>query len=315
MKLIKITFFTVLGFAFLLSSSWYLSENLVGRKPSSTFKAKTSTNFQLEELRQAVKEDPKDLKVRRELILNLRKELTKSKDPRHFQEIIDTYQGIVDSFPAQEVTPEIEQLGDLYFARKDFKGAIELYKSVLLIKPDSQGVKGRLASAYTFLGQFELALNELDSLIKENPKSFQAHAYKAIAYAQMGKIEEAKLVGVEALSLAPSKEAKERLSSFLNKLDQSAKPGEGDDIDFFLKTHEVTATKFDHSSIEGEVLKLYFHDFPVSAMPPFVREKFYQRLKNTVKDRKELRSIELIDSQAGSVMDKIELFEQLKANK
>jgi hypothetical protein len=55
------------------------------------------------------------------------------------------------------------------------------------------------------------------------------------------------------------------------------------------------------------VLRLYFKDFPMQAMPPFAKEKFYSGIRAKVKEAQvpTLKEIQFLDADSGLEMDKL----------
>jgi tetratricopeptide (TPR) repeat protein len=96
-----------------------------------------------------------------------------------------------------------ELMGLVYFrsgrlaeSEKAFKLALE--KDPSLISSDAY-----LAAQYVQDGRAEVALKQLDVLIKKNPTNASAHSIKGLIYQGMGNIDEAKQCYMDALSVNP----------------------------------------------------------------------------------------------------------------
>ena len=80
-----------------------------------------------------------------------------------------------------------------------------------IIVPEDIDMRARYASSLSFTGKFDDSLKELGRVLSVKPDHFQALAYSAVTYAEMGDKAKSKAVGTQALAAAPNAEAKERL--------------------------------------------------------------------------------------------------------
>jgi tetratricopeptide (TPR) repeat protein len=217
-------------------------------------------------------------------------------------------------------------MADVSFDQRAFSKAEELYKKYLEQVPGDVGARARYASTLTFLGKFDDSIRELDGILIKEPKNFPAKAYLAITYAQQGNIDKAKAVAQEALDLAPSQEARERFSAFVTSLESAPKessdetPGpmaeSGNGAPFenpivaAVRNNPVAGSKFVRAESEGDgTLRLFFSDFPMQAMPPFAKEKFFQGIKDKAAAQREktFRRVVFLDEKSGTEMDTIDL--------
>lgn len=217
-------------------------------------------------------------------------------------------------------------MADVSFDQRAFTKSKDFYERYLKIEPNNLGARARYASTLTFLGEYENAVSQLDTVLKTDPKNFPAMAYLAITFAQKGEVAKAKEIGTKALSLAPSEEARARFSSFMSALDQGGvqgvSPARGAvasevagvvGVEGFIakvRANPVAGPKLvAHEDSKNGDLKLVFKDFPMDKMPPFAKEKFFGSLKQAAEAAKldSIATISFIDVASGSTMDQISL--------
>lgn len=225
--------------AALFSFSWFTQKSVAGTKPtkshaeisgqqtaahSADMPAMTMDQIQiksekLEPLRAETRAKPESIAAWRALGSAVLAEVKTAK-PADRQKLMVEYVQILSKIrtldPKDKDTLLI--LADLAFQRGVFDKAAELYETYLELDAENRAVSAKLASAYTFIGRYEDSVQLLKELLKEDPESFQAHAYLSITYAQMGDTERAIAQGEIALIHAPNPEATRRFGAFLDKL-------------------------------------------------------------------------------------------------
>jgi tetratricopeptide (TPR) repeat protein len=303
------------------AGSWGLANELSGPKPTEAYIPPKQQEDSLQEnliaAQKEVRKDPENVALLKRYVKLLETAASHSQDVAFIVELEKVYRDIIRLSP-EDSFDERERLADLRFSMKDFSESAELYRAILAERPEDQKTRGRLASALTFEGQFTEAIKELETLLKAEPESFQGHAYLAITYAQMGNKEKAREVGKAAIAFAPSDEAKKRFETFLLSLDNKAAVApsknsaallakEGPEaLLAYLEENEITRQKFAASRLEGDMLTIYFVDFPMEAMPPFAKEKFFSRLKEATKGSG-LKSLRIADADSDKELALIEL--------
>lgn len=220
-------------------------------------------------------------------------------------EAVDVFSRAVEKAPDDPMI--LLNLADLTFEQRLFPQAVKYYERYLKLSPNELQVRARYASALAFANRVDEAVDQLSLVLEKDPQNFQATAYLAISYAQKGDVERAKETGVRALAIAPNEEAKGRLQHFLTSLDKSKAPA-GTSIDDAIKSNPIAGNKFVKSEQVGEVLNLYFKDFPMQAMPPFAKEKFFSQLYPQVPSG--VKEIVFLDSESGKELDRTKLPEK-----
>lgn len=295
------------------ASTWFIAENFAGNKPTKTFdetSARVSPHTpqapdpELDSLRAKVSESKNSLESTKNLgrALLTKIKSSESPNPEMVLEAIDVFRQILTA--KADDSESLLALADLSFDNRVFSQSATYYEKYLSLNKKDQTVRGRYASTLTFLGKFDEAITELNKIIKEDKDNFQAQAFLAITYAEKGDLKKAKDIGAIAIDIAPTDEARTRLASFLESLgEEKIESQKTKDINEVLKTNSVTSRKFVRSEINGEELKLYFKDFPMEAMPPFAKEKFFKTVKENSEDS--VKKIIFIDSVSGKIMEEL----------
>ena len=217
---------------------WGLEGTLIGKAPTQTHQiaaaqsgraqtqspaiaAGSDRSYQDEniiKLQDAVSKDENNLEGYRALSQALWGKLSDDAPPSQALalDILDSLSHVLRLAPDDDQA--LIMMANLSFNQKIFDKSADFYKRYLVINPEDSEARASYASSLTFLGKFDEAIKELDSVIAKKPDYFQAIAYKAIAFAQMGKPAEAVALGQKALALSPNEEAKARFAGFLDSL-------------------------------------------------------------------------------------------------
>jgi tetratricopeptide (TPR) repeat protein len=292
----------VIAIIILGSLAFLLSQKLAGTKPTKKMVQAVSSIDEefsdfLNPLREAVKNDPKNIDKQKQYILGLEKILSVKFIPFYAEELALAYEKLLELEPNQ--SEHVLKLADLYFNTKQFDKAENYYRQIIDKGDKSQEMRGRLASALSFQGKYDESIKVLNDILTDSPNSFQGLAYLAITHAQMNQKEKALEYGNKALQFAPSAEAKVRFLSFLKKLDPKFN-SEGilninDKIAEYMSEHPILKDKFINSMVKDDGLNIYLQKFPINDMPEFAKEKLFTKLKELVSSEKEIKKIILKD--------------------
>jgi tetratricopeptide (TPR) repeat protein len=221
-------------------------------------------------------------------------------------------------------------MADLSFDQKAFTKALDFYERYLKVRADDLGARSRYASTMTFMGRYDDSIRELDTVLRADPKNFPAMAYLAITWAQKGDFDKARKVGVTALEIAPSDEARARFSGFISGLDEAEQAASGkavaassapaasdpgaaaggvDQLVSFIKVNPIAGPKFASHEFSGETLTLYFKDFPMQGMPPFAKEKFFGGIRTKAAEvaKGAVKTIVFADAATKAEMERLAL--------
>ena len=300
----------LLAVATLLSAGTFeLQKSLAGTRPTKVFTNPATQQqgpIDLDKLRDDAKASPDNKEKWHALIGGLLRKAQASgkRDPKILTEIVAALGEVLKVDPKDSTA--LMMMGDLSFDRQAFAQAADYYSKYIEQNPTQLRVKTRFASALTFLERFGEAEKVLLDVLEVEPKNFQAHAYLTINYVQLGLVEKAKSQGQIALSHAPSEEAKKRFEGYLNSLgaksSENSKPADDGSFEGFVRSHQILGPKLSSLKLEGEVYKLRLNQFPMSAMPPFAKEKLYSKMRERLKG-KPVKAVEFIDASSDKLME------------
>jgi tetratricopeptide (TPR) repeat protein len=176
-------------------------------------------------------------------------------------------------------------LANVYFDRDDYARAIEWYSRYLKIEPDDPNVRTDLGTMHLYSGQIDAAVREYEKVIAADPKFYQAYFNLGIAKVRQGESAGALEALQKAKSLAPDDATRTQIQAMIDRASGAAAGSAGGDgfqqkIEQSLRSHPIAGPKVVRvewsAPREGRVV---FADFPMEAMPEFVRTKFLDRLK------------------------------------
>ena len=312
--------------------AWYTQQSLSGVKPNAPFSAaqKTIESPELHALRKTASQSPHDIDGWRNLVSALIEKLSKDPTPSNDEvfELIDALRAILQIDPNDPNA--LQAMAELSFQQRVFDKALEYYQRLMSVRPEDLDIRMRYASVLTLIGQGEKAEVELRTVLAKRPDEFAANAYLTLALAQKGQIAAAKKSAEKALKLAPSEEARREFAPFIERLnktpegtrigpeaDKAAPPQPSPSaaaidsvIDTFFKSNPVAGPKYVETEIRpGGVIAPHFRDFPISAMPPFAKEKFFGGIKAFVSSHPELgiNEVVFVEATTGKELDRLKV--------
>ena len=331
-KPVHLLLITVLSLC-LFAASWSMQKKLTGEKPSLTYRQYiklhpelNSTDNTLEELKaSAIKTNSKE--AWQTVVTYIMKNYAASKGTSSTEllssemaaEMLDALRAMLAIDPNDSRT--ILLIAELSFDKQAFSKAAEFYARYLQIVPGNPDVIARYASSLTFLGQYTLAIDELKKALEKDPNNFKTLAYLSIAYAETGEKKLALKNGRRALTVAPSEEARAKLGQYIAKISGGKAPSASNGaragqrehgVENFielLKKNRIAGPKLNKWKISANSLLLYFDDFPMAAMPPFAKEKFFKIIKENAKgaDLAEINEVQFVDRKSGKLMAELQI--------
>lgn len=228
-------------------------------------------------------------------------------------EALDAYRTVLTALPKDKEA--LGAIGDISFEAQLFMQAANYYRKYLAEAPDDTNYKKRLASALTFMNEPDKSIAILTEVLSKEPNDFQALAYLAIAESQLGNFDKAKEVGSKALAAAPDEESRFRFQAFLNQVGKGergqqapAAPAQvakgSDNAEAFgaaLRNHPMIGSKLNSVTQEGTELVIKMSDFPMSAMPPFAKTKFFTTISG-YPGLAGITNLRFVDVSTGAVM-------------
>lgn len=331
--------------ALFFAAVWMAQDNLVGKVPVEQFKgekkaAQTAAtedaplDADLQALKQAAEKNPRDKKGWFDYAQALGERLSMKDAPRNLIfEAIGALRQVLDIDPQDK--DALLTMAEISFQQQAFAKSAEFYEKYLALAPEDIDMRARYASSLSFVGKFDQALTELNRVLTVKPDHFHGLAYSAVTYAEMGNKEKAREVGTKALSLAPSEEAKKRFENFLASLDrkQPKEPEhthdhEGHDhehaapaaaaasgelngaaaaVTEYIRSNPVAGKKFVGATMDSpETLRISLDNFPMSQMPPFVKDKFTSAIRERAfASGSPLATVILYDSTAQQELERL----------
>jgi tetratricopeptide (TPR) repeat protein len=296
----------------------------------------------IERMVAAAKEKPDDLDVWRQLgFVQYR---AGQVDPTYLSAASSTYQHILAKAP--EDLDALRALGNIAYDKNDPRQAREFYKRYLDVKPDDLGVQTDLATMLLADKQFDAARQAYEAVLTKDPTFFQAQFNLAIAYRSAGDepkalaaLQRARDLAADAVAAAQAKasaasggdatraaqaeldEAKatfDRVNAILSRTSAApeqaaAAPGDlHSDVEAIFRAHPIAGSRIDRFEWSSDQMaRVLLRDFPMDGMPAPVREKFVERIRNSVGEAKARAqasaplTIELVDAASGRVMETI----------
>ncbi len=119
----------------------------------------------------------------------------------NYEKAVETYEALVEQFPADEVAHANLSLAYLYTG--DVPRAIEQVREVLELNPRSTSDRYNLAIQSVYAGDFAGALTEADRAIEDSPTYEQPYLPRALATFYQGDLDGARAIYEEVEQLGP----------------------------------------------------------------------------------------------------------------
>jgi tetratricopeptide (TPR) repeat protein len=248
-------------------------------------------------------------------------------DPAYLADANATYTHIVERQP--ENLDALRALGNIAFDRSDPTRAMDFYKRYLKVKPDDLSVQTDLGTMLLSSDQVPAALKAYQDVLAVDPNFFQAQFNLAIAYRAAGDDDKAMEALGKAREIAKDDATRDRVDALLARLKDApaagapagapaAEPPQAvagnmrGDVEGIFRSHPIVGPKLDRIDWQDdEHVRVMLRDFPMDGMPPMVRTKFTDRIRNGVRDNKTkyrrstTLTIELVDVASGRVMETV----------
>jgi tetratricopeptide (TPR) repeat protein len=242
-------------------------------------------------------------------------------DASYLPEAQLSFQHVLDKEP--DNIDALRDLGNIAFDREQPEKAIEYYRRYLTVKPDDQMVQTDLATMQLAAGKIDEAIANYQKILTADPKFFQAQFNLGLAYHRAGRSGEAVAALQKARELASDERARKQVEQVLARMSGAGgapAAGSGAEaadtlragIEKFFRTHQIIAAKLDRFDWDGDrSVRVMLHDFPMTAMPEFVRKQLGDRIRGQIKEQKTAHQVSepvqvlLVDSATGETMETI----------
>ncbi len=214
-------------------------------------------------------------------------------------------------------------VGNIYYDFEEYAKATEYYQKYLALNPDDASVRTDLGTMYLYTDDANRAIAEYQTVLAKKPDFFQAYFNLGIAYQEQGETDKARESLGRAKALTTDKNIQTKIDEVLAQFGRAPSPTPTaappvsparspfqQAVEKLFRGHEIMGPRI--SRIEWPTpaeAQVFFQNFPMSAMPPEVRERFLGKLRMQVTEAKSANSIngtakiELIDADTNQVME------------
>jgi tetratricopeptide (TPR) repeat protein len=216
-------------------------------------------------------------------------------------------------------------VGNVYYDFEEYAKAIEYYQKYLALNPEDQRVRTDLGTMYLYTNDVDRAISEYQAVLAKNPDFFQAHFNLGIAYQEKGDSDKARESLLRAKSLTADQNIQARIDQVLAQFGGSplppspaATPVNPDRSSFqqavekLFRSHEIMGPRINRIEWPAPAeARVFFQNFPMTAMPQEIRGRFLDKLRTQVTEAKNANNlsgtakVELIDTDTNQLMDTI----------
>jgi len=216
-------------------------------------------------------------------------------------------------------------LGNVYYDFEEYAKAIEYYQKYLTLNPDDPSVRTDLGTMYLYTNEANRAVAEYQAVLAKRPDFFQAHFNLGVAYQEKGETSKALESLTHAKSLTTDQNIQARIDKVLAEFAGTSSPTPTgtpsvssnrspfqQEVEKLFRTHEIMGPRISRIEwIAPAEAQIFFQNFPMTAMPPEIRERFLDKLRAQVTEAKNAKNVngtakvELIDADTNHVMETI----------
>jgi tetratricopeptide (TPR) repeat protein len=214
--------------------------------------------------------------------------------------------------------PAIRGVGNVYYDFEEYSKAKDYYEKYLTLSPEDTNVRTDLGTMYLYAKDTDRAIKEYQTVVTQKPDFFQAYYNLGVAYHEKGEIKKARETLAKAKNLTTDKAIHERVDQVLAQfsdgpamtppstpppsapasptspvtpvspvsIDPSLSPFQKA-IEKLFRTHDIMGPRI--SAIEWTTpteARILIRNFPMSAMPPDMRERFLEKFRTLIGEAK-----------------------------
>lgn len=236
---------------------------------------------------------------------------------------LSSYRHVLDLAPND--LDALRGVGNVYYDFEEYAKAVEYYQKYLTLNPEDPSVRTDLGTMYLYTNDADRAVSEYQAVLAKKPDFFQAYFNLGIAYQEKGETDKARESLTRAKALTTDKNIQTKIDEVLVQFAgtpsptppaaSSVNPARSPfqrAVEKLFRGHEIMGPRI--SRIEWPApaqAQVFFQNFPMSAMPQEVRERFLGKLRTQVTEAKSANSIssiakiELIDADTNQIMETI----------
>ena len=231
---------------------------------------------------------------------------------------LSSYQHVLELMPND--LPALRGVGNVYYDFEEYSKAKDYYEKYLALSPEDPNVRTDLGTMYLYAKDTDRAIKEYQTVVDKKPDFFQAYFNLGVAYHEKGDIEKAREILAKTKSLTTDKTIHERVDQVLAQfgggtattpstpstsaplspsspgspvspvspvsIDPALSPFQ-QAIEKLFRTHDIMGRRI--STIEWPTpteARILIQNFPMSAMPPDMRERFLEKFRTLIGEAK-----------------------------
>ncbi|HJY82077.1 MAG TPA: tetratricopeptide repeat protein [Candidatus Binatia bacterium] len=236
---------------------------------------------------------------------------------------LSSYRHVLDLAPND--LDALRGVGNVYYDFEEYAKAIEYYQQYLALNPEDPSVRTDLGTMYLYTNDADRAIAEYQTVLAKKPDFFQAHFNLGIAYQEKGEPDEARQSLARAKALTADKNIQTKIDEVIAQFGGTSSPTPTvaspptsarspfqQAVEKLFRGHEIMGPRISRIEwLAPAEAHVFFQNFPMSAMPQEVRERFLGKLRTQVTEAKSANSIssmakiELIDADTNQIMETI----------
>jgi cytochrome c-type biogenesis protein CcmH/NrfG len=131
------------------------------------------------------------------------------------EQVLQFYEKAVEANP-QDLKAQL-MLGNAYFDKKEYPGAIKAYQAVLTMDPTNVDARVDMATAYYYEGSYAVAIKQLKKALEQDPNHVSALYNLGVVYHSMGQFQDARSMWQKASRLATDPKVKAQIDERLQR--------------------------------------------------------------------------------------------------
>jgi tetratricopeptide (TPR) repeat protein len=226
-------------------------------------------------------------------------------DPTYYAAALGSYRHLHEIDPGN--ADAVRGLANVHYDRQEYASARPYFEEYLKVRPDDRAAQTDLATVRMNLGEVDEAIAGYREIIAADPTFLQAHYNLGVALHRTGDDAGAIDAFRRAKEVTTDERVRARVDLILGQLGAGAAEAAGTTpveaapsagqpertpfqqaVETFFRGHQIIGSKVVTIEWPGPTTAaVNVRDFPMSAMPPFAREKFTSRMRDALRQAKE----------------------------
>jgi tetratricopeptide (TPR) repeat protein len=253
-------------------------------------------------------------------------------DPSYYEAALNSYGHLQEIEPGN--ADALRGLANVRYDKQQYVSARPYFEQYLELRPDDHAAQTDLATVRMHLGEVDEAIAGYREIIAANPTFVQAHYNLGVALHRTGDDQGAIDAFRHAKEITTDDSVRARIDVIMGQLggvqqNMPATAGAArgtapavasatrtpfqESVETFFTTHQIVGPKLvavEWAAPTDATVKV--RDFPMTAMPPFAREKFTSRVRAALGEAKEAGgvsgavSVAITDDATGTVMETVQ---------